>query len=91
MHYLKCDLEYIMQTFSIDHSRSYVSKARLAKGTEALDSNLDAIMERENVKMKIRKMEVRNSEGRWTAVYFLGQDSSFLCLVIAQAGFAVVG
>jgi hypothetical protein len=81
-----------MQTIDVNHSKSFATEANLMKATAKLDSQLDVMRARGSFRTgHIRKLIIRNAEGRWTAAYHLTGDALSVALAIVGKGFLTIG
>tara|TARA_A200000159_G_scaffold84397_1_gene78034 strand:+ start:272 stop:517 length:246 start_codon:yes stop_codon:yes gene_type:complete len=81
-----------MNYIDIDTSKSYATYKNLDKGTQMIDHCIESAMNaREIGQNEVRKMQVRNSEGRYTAAYFLSGSGMVYAAFIASKGFKVIG
>ena len=82
-----------MRNLNIDTARNYSTEANLDKGTAKVDAMLAHAEQSNEITgdSEVRKMVVRNREGRYTATYLLRGNARHYASCIASAGFMAIG
>jgi hypothetical protein len=82
-----------MRDLNIDNSRSYATEENLNKGTAKVDGILKNAEDSNNITALsgVRRLVVRNREGRYTAAYILRGDATGYASCVALHGFLVIG